>query len=97
MKNIIKPFLVLLGASTLSCTTLVTYDQYLRTWEGKTAEELYQTWGDSTHEVTLKSGEKLVVYVQKERNEVTCRSSFIIDKNEKIVSWKYEGGKCRVP
>lgn len=92
-----------------ACATTRQYEESLKEWEGRPVSDLIKRWGSPSTTASLADGGKMYLYFRKNKenikikNETTdkveplfdCKTSFLTDKQDFIIGWKYDGHDCR--
>jgi len=108
------PFLRILLLLTLvpslvtSCATTRSYENWIKTFEGKKEGELTREFGRPNKVQALADGGKMLTFVKSEDPHLVrdpaskktvvlpdCRTTFLIDGSGNVVGWKYAGPDCR--
>lgn len=93
------------------CATTRQYENTLRKWEGRKASELVKKWGPPRAITTLTDGGKMMMFIRTSSSKMKvrklgsidkkvvtlrdCKTIFLVDREDKILGWKYEGHNCR--
>lgn len=104
MKKII---IVLLALGGLSCATTSNFEKMLEKWKGKNADELASKLGPPKMTYTLADGTRVHEYRFRDSHDdkateyrpskgahVGCVTRFLVNANNVITGWKWDGHDC---
>ena len=91
-----KRLTAVLGMSLaiVSWGCITTAGRIMRSWEGKTSDELISKWGAPDSSASLDDGSRVLTWITVSGDESgvnTCRQSFTINSEDVVSRWSYSG------